>query len=244
MKNSIWTTLSVLSACFVAFQQSASQVNGAEIIEITEENVNETFANNDPLLVMFYAPWCGKCRKMKPEFEKAVNKSEAEGMPFSFGRIHADNQADLTASLHVSSFPSFMTYTNGSSSRLPVLGSGEALLTFLRQAVGRDPGSSAKPLETLDEAGEWLFWRGTDGSKLETTLVGFFPPDIEETKSGKQLKGMFDQTSRELLMYLRFAEIRNPELIKTFNMPVDKASIALYKDFDEGKKCLRGRSQC
>lgn len=239
---SVLSTLGAWVAVYTLASSFANSVEGAEITEITEDNVNETFAQNDPLVVMFYAPWCGKCRKMEPEFGKAVNRSEEEGMPFSFGRIHADEQADLCVSFGVASFPAFLAYFNGSIQRLPMFGSAEALLTFLRKTDNRDPGSSAKKLDTLDDAGNWLFWRGTDGSKLETTMVGAFPPGSEQTEEGKKLREVFDQVSHELVMYMRFAEIQNSELIETLNMPTDKASVAMYKDFDEGKNMYAGNA--
>lgn len=43
-----------------------------DVVHLTDENFVETLAGVDSALVMFYAPWCGHCKRMKPEYEKAA----------------------------------------------------------------------------------------------------------------------------------------------------------------------------
>lgn len=45
-----------------------------DVTHLTDSNFDEILAASDSALVMFYAPWCGHCKRMKPDYEKAATK--------------------------------------------------------------------------------------------------------------------------------------------------------------------------
>lgn len=52
----------------------------SEIVHLTTSNFDPVLKQESSALVMFYAPWCRHCKRMKPEYEKAAAIIKSEGV--------------------------------------------------------------------------------------------------------------------------------------------------------------------
>ena len=81
------------------------------VIELAESNFDEVLVNSDlPVIVDFWAPWCGPCKMMAPTF-----KSVALDYPIKaiFAKVNTENEQNLGAKFAIRSIPTIVVFKNG-----------------------------------------------------------------------------------------------------------------------------------
>ena len=73
-------------------------------VAVTTKNLETLVAENDLVLLDFWAEWCGPCRSFGPVFETVSNEFPA-GV---FGKIDTEDQQALAASFNIQSIPTLM----------------------------------------------------------------------------------------------------------------------------------------
>ncbi len=68
-------------------------------------------AQNEKVVVKFYADWCGSCRLFAPKFTKLSNKEEYAGITFL--DVNAEENPEARKLAGVSNLPFFATFENG-----------------------------------------------------------------------------------------------------------------------------------
>lgn len=76
---------------------------------ITAATVRETVADNDIVLLDFWAAWCGPCRSFAPVFEQA-SKDHAD---IVFGKVETEAERELAASFGITSIPTLIAFREG-----------------------------------------------------------------------------------------------------------------------------------
>ena len=80
------------------------------VVNITKENFEEEVLRSDkPVLLDFYADWCGPCRMLAP----AVHEIAEENDHIKVGKINVDEQMDLALQFQVTSIPLLVVMQNG-----------------------------------------------------------------------------------------------------------------------------------
>lgn len=80
-------------------------------LELTAVNFTLTINNAKLILIYFYAPWCGHCRRMSPEFERAARRLKEYGIPL--GKVDATKEKSLAEVNEVRSYPTLLLYRRG-----------------------------------------------------------------------------------------------------------------------------------
>jgi len=76
------------------------------VLELNDQNFEETILNNDFVVIDFWAPWCGPCRGFAPVYEAASEKHEG----VIFAKVNTEEQQSLAAQFQVRSIPTLLIF--------------------------------------------------------------------------------------------------------------------------------------
>lgn len=81
------------------------------VITLTKNNFEAEVLNSEkPVLIDFWAPWCGPCRMVSPVVDEIAQESDGT---YKVGKINVDEQPELAAKFGVMSIPTLIVMKNG-----------------------------------------------------------------------------------------------------------------------------------
>jgi len=80
-------------------------------MELTDKNFDEVVANSDiPVIVDFWAPWCGPCKMMAPTFERVATEFPLKAL---FAKVNTENEQGLGGRFNIRSIPTTIIFKDG-----------------------------------------------------------------------------------------------------------------------------------
>ncbi|WP_199264684.1 thioredoxin [Alcaligenes faecalis] len=76
------------------------------IVELNEETFQAAVEDGNPLIIDFWAPWCGPCRQFAPVFDAAASKHA----DVTFAKVNTEEEQELAAGLRIRSIPTLMVF--------------------------------------------------------------------------------------------------------------------------------------
>ena len=83
-----------------------------KIVELTDANFeSEVLQSTSPVLVDFWAVWCGPCKMIAPELEKIADEKPADVL--KIGKLNVDENRDTAIKYGISSIPTLLLFKGG-----------------------------------------------------------------------------------------------------------------------------------
>lgn len=100
--------------------------------QMNTQSFDQALAGNLPVLVDFWATWCGPCRIMAPVIEKIAEKYEGKVI---VGKVDVDENPDLAQRYGIMSIPSLLLFKDGKKVNMSVGVTAEANVDAMLKSV-------------------------------------------------------------------------------------------------------------
>jgi protein disulfide-isomerase A1 len=201
--------LLVLVACFALYNAEPKLEEG--VIVMTDANFDEVVEANPLILVEFYAPWCGHCKALAPEYAKAATALKDE--PAMLGKVDATEHKEVGGRFGIQGFPTLKFFKNGKPQDYSGGRTADEIVNWLK----KKSGPAAVTLETEDD-----LLKVQEAN--DVVVVGVFD-SVDDAKAKSFMNIAMDDDS------LAYA-ITASDAVKS-KLGSKSGSIALLKDFDE-----------
>ena len=184
-----------------------------DVIILTDATFDKAVEKYEYLLVLFYAPWCGHCKKFHPEYEKAATVLRKENLYLA--KVDATVEKKLAEKFEIQGFPTVKLFIKGQAIEYTGGRRESEVINWMRKKTG----PATKALKTVEEVEK--FQKDND---VVLVYFGSNKADIEE----------FTKVARKNEDF-PFGVVEAEDVIKKFSKA---GTIVLFKNFDEGKREL------
>uniref|UniRef100_A0A915C2V3 Thioredoxin domain-containing protein n=1 Tax=Parascaris univalens TaxID=6257 RepID=A0A915C2V3_PARUN len=131
----------------------------SEVVHLGDEQFDEFIASHASVLVMFYAPWCGHCKKAKPEYTAAAELLKKEGSMGILAAVDATVHRKTAEKVGVEGYPTFAYFKEGKFAWKINERTKDGFYAFMKNPI--EPPSPELP------------WKLQEGSVLHLDVTNF-----------------------------------------------------------------------
>ncbi|XP_013389396.1 LOW QUALITY PROTEIN: protein disulfide-isomerase A3-like [Lingula anatina] len=169
-----------------------------EVLEYTDADFADKIGDHEVALVEFFAPWCGHCKRLAPEYDKASITLKKNDPPVPLIKVDCTANTETCGKFGVSGYPTLKIFKGGevaSDYNGPRDASG--IVSYMRSKAG----PSSKTLTSVADLEKFL-------DNEEHSIVGFFKS--AESDIAKQ----FQKAAEGLSEKFRFAHTTESDVLK------------------------------
>ncbi|XP_077980807.1 protein disulfide-isomerase-like [Glandiceps talaboti] len=217
--KSLFAFLATLCIAHVYVAADITEDEG--VLVLTTDNFEEVLSGNDYVLVEFYAPWCGHCKALAPEYAKAAAQLKDEGSEIKLGKVDATVESELTGKYGVRGFPTLKFFKKGKDTEYGGGRTADSIVSW----VYTKTGPPAKAVESVEDAEK-------NAKDLEVFVLGFFKnAESDEAKAFLAAADGMDG--------ITFGITSKDDVFSHYDVKEDNA-VVLLKQFDEGRNDFSG----
>jgi protein disulfide-isomerase A1 len=189
-----------------------------DVLVLGEDNFDQAIKHFEHVLVEFYAPWCGHCKKLAPEYARAAAELKKDNQPLALAKVDSTIHKNLGTRFGVEGFPTLKFFTNGTPSEYNGGRTEAEIISWMRKKTG----PATKSLTTVSEV-EAL----TNSVDVAVVYFGDNTKDLETF-------GKFARSNDDVV----FGTSASEETLNHFK--VQSGNVVLFKKFDEKRNDFTG----
>ncbi|XP_060774580.1 protein disulfide-isomerase [Neoarius graeffei] len=211
------------SVVLCALAVAAHITEEEDVLVLNKSNFDAALSAHPDLLVEFYAPWCGHCKALAPEYAKAAGLLKGEGSAIRLAKVDATEETDLAQEFGVRGYPTIKFFKGGEKATPKEYTAGrqaDDIVNWLKKKTG----PAATTLGEVTQAESLI-------ADNEVAVIGFFK-DVESDGAKAFLK------AAEAIDDIPFGITSEDAVFSKFE--VTKDGVVLFKKFDEGRNTFDG----
>jgi len=152
-----------------------SLVSSESVRALTNDDFSSVAEGSTPAFIEFYAPWCGHCKQLAPEYEIVAETFKSHSSEVVVAKVDCDSHGDVCSSNDVSGYPTLKWFPgNGEKAENYDKGrTADDIISFINSKIGLN-AKVAKPPSKALELNEFDFDDIVFGNKF--ALVEFYAP--------------------------------------------------------------------
>lgn len=193
------------------------------VLVLTDDTFDEAIAKYDYLLVEFYAPWCGHCKKLTPEYEGAAEVLAAQDPPRTIAKVDATEAKGLADRMQIKGFPTLYFWNQGTKQDYTGGRTKDTIVEWINKKTG--PASVEVSCDDMSAK--------TAESKLALSYFGALEGDLFDS---------FMSSARDPRISEKFQFFHTSDASCAEKFATSANGIALSRSFDESPIKVSGTS--
>ena len=199
------------------------------ILVLTSDNFDQAIEENKFLMVEFYAPWCGHCKALYPEYVQAADILKEENSEIKLAKIDATVHGDVQSKYEVGGYPTLKYFRSGK----PLKFNGQRTADNIVEWLKKKANPPAKELKSLEDARKFV-------GESEISIIGYFKnPTSFKVKNFVEVAESLDEHG------FSYGMTNDPSVLEDLRddkIEVVSDQISLFKPFDEKRNDFKGKA--
>jgi protein disulfide-isomerase A1 len=184
-----------------------------DVITLEDSNFDAELEKHQFLLIEFYAPWCGHCKALEPEYKKAAELLREENFGVRLAKVDATENSELTKRFAIQGYPTLKFYSNGQYSDYTGGRTSQDIIQWIKKKSGPPSTeiNSVEEVEKFKANGNFVFlYFGSENSekfKFFNTVASKYEYSFAHSFN-EAVKSHYNAQDN-IILFKNFDELRN-----------------------------------
>eukprot|EP00727_Mastigamoeba_balamuthi_P008907 m51a1_g4639 putative protein disulfide-isomerase (526) ;mRNA; r:338750-341186 len=208
-------------------KEEAEPAGPSDVVVLTDETHDDAVAKNPVIMVEYYAPWCGHCKALAPEYEKAATALKGKAV---IAKVDATTNEKTAQAQGVRGFPTVRLFLNGKPVEFNGPRTAEGIAAFINKAM--QPALSV--LSTAEQVAE--FKKGSTVAVIAYFPGAADPAAVEATAEGPLSLATFKSVAEagKMTSPVSFAIVTEAALLAA-DAKADAIALRLFRRADNAE---------